>query len=375
MKRYLVAASGMSPQVITETLYALHMEGRMVDGIRIITTKEGKREINANLLNQEDGHYYRFCRDYGINPDTIDFQPKHIIAVKGEHGMELDDISTDEENEAFLRACMETAFELTGLTDTAVFFSIAGGRKTMGACLSVAAQCYGRPQDRIYHVLVSPEFESSRDFYYPPPESRVIELKDSKTREPFFKDTRYARITLVPMPFISVRRSLSHEMLKGPESPQALMLSLVRDPLPVLIVNLKEQKLIWKGKELDLRASWIALYAFFAMTKKEASCDKKNCHSCEECYKTYLEIDSESARIADYYSLTGLGRDKDEMSNSGIKQINAENLRVYRTKINKALEHSFGAHEIANLEISAHGKKPNTGYGILLDRERIRVVM
>ena len=136
MKRYLVAASGMSPQVITETLYALHMEGRMVDGIRIITTKEGKREINANLLNQEDGHYYRFCRDYGINPDTIDFQPKHIIAVKGEHGMELDDISTDEENEAFLRACMETAFELTGLTDANNGFNNHGcGTYLMVVCL------------------------------------------------------------------------------------------------------------------------------------------------------------------------------------------------------------------------------------------------
>ncbi|RKX57645.1 MAG: TIGR02584 family CRISPR-associated protein, partial [Thermodesulfobacteriota bacterium] len=42
---------------------------------------------------------------------------------------------------------------LTASKDTAVYFLIAGGRKTMSACLAVAAQFYGRPQDRVYHVL------------------------------------------------------------------------------------------------------------------------------------------------------------------------------------------------------------------------------
>ena len=32
----------------------------------------------------------------------------------------------------------------------------------------VTETLYGRPQDRIYHVLVSPEFESSGVFFYPP---------------------------------------------------------------------------------------------------------------------------------------------------------------------------------------------------------------
>ena len=72
---------------------------------------------------------------------------------------------------------MELAFLFSKDPETAVLFSIAGGRKTMSSCLTIAAQMYGIPQDRLYHVLVSPEFESNRDSYYPPKDSKSI--KDS----------------------------------------------------------------------------------------------------------------------------------------------------------------------------------------------------
>jgi CRISPR-associated protein Csx14 len=369
----------MSPQVITETLYALHMEGRMVDGIRILTTRQGKREINAALLNPEDGHYYRFCRDYGIDPDTIDFQPKHVIAVRGEHGMELDDIATDEENEAFLKACMEAAFELAADPARAVYFSVAGGRKTMGSCLTVAAQCYGRPQDRIYHVLVNPEFESNRDFFYPPPEPRLIELKDPNNRkETIFKSTEYARITLVPMPFISLRASLSDAMLNGPESPQALMLSLVRDPLPELVINLPDRKIVWKGMELDMRPSWLALYAYFALVKKDAGCDGRSCQGCRDCFtrfdRRFDEIEKARERIAGLYLKTDENRESDAVTKNGVMGLDVENFTQYRSKINSALVQRFGTGEATLLAIESCERNPSR-YGIPLDRERIRVVM
>jgi CRISPR-associated protein (TIGR02584 family) len=86
-------------------------------------------------------------------------------------------------------------FALTRDPESAVFFSIAGGRKSMGACLTIAAQLYRRPQDRLYHVLVSPEFESCRDFFYPPPESRPLTLY-YRLGQPYSKETRFARVTL-----------------------------------------------------------------------------------------------------------------------------------------------------------------------------------
>jgi hypothetical protein len=65
MKRILFAVCGLTPQVITETLYALLQQGRVPDAIRILTTREGKNAITAALLNPVDGAYYRFIRDKG----------------------------------------------------------------------------------------------------------------------------------------------------------------------------------------------------------------------------------------------------------------------------------------------------------------------
>ncbi|MBW2021016.1 MAG: TIGR02584 family CRISPR-associated protein, partial [Deltaproteobacteria bacterium] len=47
MKNILLAVTGLSPQVITETLFALHQQNRTVDAIHIITTRQGKEKINA----------------------------------------------------------------------------------------------------------------------------------------------------------------------------------------------------------------------------------------------------------------------------------------------------------------------------------------
>ncbi|MEF8766961.1 CRISPR-associated ring nuclease [Candidatus Accumulibacter contiguus] len=46
----------------------------------------------------------------------------------------------------------------------------------MGFFLGYALSLYGRPQDKLSHVLVSAPFESSLGFYYPTPSSHVLEL-------------------------------------------------------------------------------------------------------------------------------------------------------------------------------------------------------
>ena len=47
----LLAVTGMSPQVITETLYALHQQGRsMPENIYIITTAIGKKQALLTRL-------------------------------------------------------------------------------------------------------------------------------------------------------------------------------------------------------------------------------------------------------------------------------------------------------------------------------------
>ncbi len=346
----------------------------MVNGIRILTTREGKTAVNAHLLSPEDGYYYRFLRDYGIDRHAVDFAPRHVRAVQDGAGREIDDISGEEDNEIFLRACMEEAFALTGDPENAVYFSIAGGRKTMGACLAVAAQCYGRPQDRIYHVLVSPEFESNRDFFYPPLASAPVTLRD-RNGHPYQKETRYARVSLIPMPFFSIRERLAGRMLKEPEEPASLLLSVVRDKRPELVIDLPARKVIWKGVEMDVMPARLALYAFFALRKKDGACERRNCRGCEVCFFSNVEVQDRQEEIAALYRKIPGSREITDMKREGIAGLSAENFNMYRSKLNRDLKTSFGAHDLHILEIASRGCKPGVRYGLALDRERIRVVI
>lgn len=373
MKNVLLAVSGLSPQVITETLYALHQQQKRIDAVHIVTTRPGKEKINAFLLSPADGRYCQYLKEYGIDSSAIDFGFHNIHTIKNGHAVEIDDIEGEEENEMLLKKCLELAFALTRDPDTAVFFSIAGGRKTMSASLTLAAQMYGRPQDRLYHVLVSPEFESNRDFYYPPRKSVAIEITDKKGQRSL-KETRYAKVTLVPIPFVSVRDRIADDLLKQPSDPATLMLSLVREESPRLTVDLVNAKITYKNLEMDMMPARLALYAFFAMLKKNCSKDVKNCTNCSECYISFEGIEDAKDGIAALYRKIPGSRDLSEMSRTGIKALDIDNFRSARSKIGKDLARGFGLYATYDLAIEPFGKKPNTRYGLPIDKGRIKVI-
>jgi len=376
MKHILLAVTGLTPQVLTETLYALHQEDQAVQAIHVITTREGKEQINACLLSPTDGQYYRYLREYGISPPSIHFGTENIHVVKSRNGIEIDDIADEEDNERLLELCLSLTFQFTRDPGTAVFFSIAGGRKTMSACLMTAAHLYGRPQDRVYHVLVSPEFESNRDFFYPPQESTAIELTDRRG-ERYVKETRYARISLISAPFVSVRDRIVDDLLKEAQDPPTLMLSLIREEAPLLTVDLFSHKLIYKGRELDVAPTRLALYAFFAGIKKDCPFAERNCRHCTDCYLSAVAIEGHNDQIADWYKRIAAFRDFQAMreaSNGGILNLDYENFKSYRSHIRKDLEKGFGLAASRILEIASTGKRPDTRYGIPIEKERIRMI-
>lgn len=368
MKTILLAVCGLTPQVITETLYALHQQGKTVDAIRILTTREGKSACIAQLLGADDGHFYRYLDEYEIPRDSIDFSPRHVIAVTAPDGREIDDIDSEQENELFLRACMDHTFELTRDRDSAVFFSLAGGRKTMSACLSLAAQCYGRPQDRIYHVLVSPEFERCRDFYYPPIEPRQMQVQ-TRDRKPCVMNSNLAQVTLVPLPFFSLRDQLSDQMLKGPETPQTLMLSLVREDKGELLIDLLENKVIWKGVEAELSPACLAFYAFFAKAKKEDPCATETCRNCYKCYLKNYDVVDRRQEILDIYQKVKTR----EAENVGFSSLEIKRVREYKSKLKKELLNGFGPYEAEKIMIQSDGKR-FPSFGISVDRKKIKIV-
>jgi hypothetical protein len=254
-----------------------------------------------------------------------------------------------------------------------VYFSVAGGRKTMSACLTLAAQIYGRPQDRIYHVLVSPEFESNREFYYPPKKSRPIKLID-RMGQPYYKQTRFARINLIHLPFVSIRERLPVDLLEKPQHPGTILLSLIREDIATLTVNPAKRKIIYKTHELDMPPAWMAIYAFFVQQKKNCTRHLGSCGDCTECFLDLQSIFSRQNEITGFYRRICGTRPIEEMSDTGIINLNPENFNSYKGKIKAHLLKRFGPYALDLLEIAAVGNRPNTCYGIKMDKMKIEFV-
>jgi CRISPR-associated protein (TIGR02584 family) len=67
----------------------------------------------------------------------------------------LEDIVTEADNVAVADFITEKVRAVTADPEASLHVSIAGGRKTMGFYLGYALSLFGRPQDRLSHVLVS----------------------------------------------------------------------------------------------------------------------------------------------------------------------------------------------------------------------------
>jgi hypothetical protein len=66
-RRILLAVTGLTPQIVTETLYALAVAGRPVwvpTQVRILTTRQGQEEAERALLSDDPGWFRRLREDY-----------------------------------------------------------------------------------------------------------------------------------------------------------------------------------------------------------------------------------------------------------------------------------------------------------------------
>lgn len=206
-RRVLLAAAGMTPQVITETLFAL---GHLADPVfptevHVVTTTFGRERILLELLGEESPWFLRLYRDYPFPPPL--FEPSHIHVI-AHNGAPLRDIRDEAENAAAADAIAAQIRSLTADPECAIHISLAGGRKTMSYFAGAALSLYGRPQDRLSHVLVSDAFEANTQFFYPTPRQRVIYTRDNKPL-----DAAEAKVTLADIPFVRLRQWLPEDFL------------------------------------------------------------------------------------------------------------------------------------------------------------------
>ena len=201
MEHKLIAVVGNTPQVMTETLWALRVQCSVpIDEVFVMTTTMGKATCQQRLL--DEGRFEKMLVDYDVDPKVkFDADHDHIRVFKDAEGNFLDDIRTSEENRLARDQLFRWIEDWTQKDHVALHCSLAGGRKSMGYLLGAAIQFFGRPQDRLYHVLVTPpEIETNRDFFFPPVREEQVLTPDRQRIS-----TADVRIELAELPYVSVR--------------------------------------------------------------------------------------------------------------------------------------------------------------------------
>jgi len=260
-RRILLAVSGLTPQIVTETLYALAADEFapfVPTEVHLITSAEGARRAELSLLSDDLGWFHRLCADYHL--PGVRFDRSCIHTMRDAHGQPMNDIRTPADNRAAADFITAQVRSITADSGCALHASIAGGRKTMGFYLGYALSLFGRPQDRLSHVLVSEPFESSYDFFYPTPYSRVLQTRDGQ-----LADTAMAQVTLAEIPFVRLRHGLPTNLLAGVASFNDTVAAARAALAPAeLMLDLKRQRILAGGRNIALPPAELALLAVFA---------------------------------------------------------------------------------------------------------------
>ncbi len=268
-RRILVAVTGLSPQIVTETFYALavdsHIEAErfVPTEIHLITTAEGAERARLMLFEHEGGRFNQLCQEYGLDREAIDFGPHTIHIAPDGQGQPLHDINDQPSSAAVADLISEKLRQFTADEGCAIHASIAGGRKTMGFYLGYALSLYGRRQDRLSHVLVSPPFESDHQFYYPPAQPTTLIVKDRPVH------TSEAKILLADIPFVRLRESLPETLRQeGATFSEAVHSAQQAVPPLALELNPATRNITAAGESFSLGPVEFAFYWMLAARTK-----------------------------------------------------------------------------------------------------------
>jgi len=225
----LLAVTGMSPSIITETVWALANGSEQVIPARVIavTTTSGRERIEKQLFTpvarfggktawdvlrdalEKKGINLGNNLRFGTTSDDI----RVITSCKaGGRSEELQDIRNGRDNEATADFLLDQVRSIVENPDRPLIASIAGGRKTMGALLYACMTLIGREGDRLTHVLVSEPFETMSEFYFPGQPGGA--LQDHRSRMEY--DPSKAEVELADIPFVALRNLFYRELGRRP---------------------------------------------------------------------------------------------------------------------------------------------------------------
>lgn len=305
-KRVLLSVTGMSPAVVTETLYALVTEKQFVPTeIRVITTLQGKNKVLQALLGIEGGRKEKrgaleeFVQDYGekYGFDHIHFDENCIEIIENTENEKLPDIRTPQENEWAADQIVNLVRELCADENSQLHVSIAGGRKTMGFFMGYALSLYGRKQDSLSHVLVSEQFENLPSFFYPKPYSHIINNRDGKEL-----DAMNASVMLAEIPWVRLGLGVPDSLLENKTSYSESVKNaqlLLDEPSLTFLAPMEDRIVCFGSKEVKLAPRGYAFLLSLILAKyQEAEFGVRNEAKTVELYlAVYHELSANDEKM------------------------------------------------------------------------------
>ena len=382
MKNILLFSTGLSPQVVTESIYyhtQIRKPSLRIDAIHIITDAKCEPLVINELLPDNNGWLLKLANDYQINPSEVKLPLENIHILKDSSGKPLRDLLTVKENQAAVKIVFKLIRDLTTDDQTRLIASVAGGRKTMSVIVGQAMQFYAREQDLLTHVIVEDCIIGVKDFFYPTPISKKVKIKGK------IVDYHDVKIYLDEIPFIRLRPILGNFLM---ESTETSLISLVKsaqeqieDMLkPIKIsINQKAKQLSITGELVNLPAKNLAIYILLLklrMTKYKSDNNEPGYILTEKLIQEdslfeYLKIYESMYKSGNTY----VENERAKISNYKDRQMffTLKWLQETRSKINSVLKKSLPPHIFTICQIHSAGVRHSTCYGIPIHPGNINI--
>jgi CRISPR-associated protein (TIGR02584 family) len=294
-RQILFCTIGQTPQVVTETLWALKQREPpwVPDEIHIVTTTHSLERIRTTLQNPEGplatllgGQLppvtaYIPMRNGGARvypmPSANGRLP--ITTVAGDANNELiADVRSVEDAAIMGDVILQLMAEFVRDDSTQIHVSLAGGRKTTSAYALLAFALIGRPRDEASHVLVSPpEFEDNPEFWHPGQGGNIASRRvTGSSTEPspiVYLDPSIADISLIstPTPLLryEVRDAQAVERLRLPEIVKQINLAATLSSDPRIRLDTGGNIVVAADVSRQLGPKLFAIYRLIAVAWKE----------------------------------------------------------------------------------------------------------
>ena len=360
----LIILCGMTPAVITETVYALCHEQVAVapDEVIVITTTSGSKCIKQELF--DSGLWQRLRSELGLNENKIRFgassQYLKIIPSSHDDNADAGDIVSSADNAKAADFILAILRQFTENPDTSIVFSIAGGRKTMSALGALCMSLLGRDHDRICHILVNPPFDDPRlvpKFYWPPAVDTTYQLPDGSA----FKSAA-AQLSFCEIPFVCMRNLFKEKLSRLPGSYNDTVVlannTIGQLKLPDLVFNPNKQECLVGETAILLSPIEYLLYWLLAQRRKRGEEELNSTRLLEEITDLLEKVDRKQ--------IPWLRNCEDKLEERLAAKTADEYLRKVIYSLADKIRKAYPLHPAPLLPSNSRGK-----YGVRLDPAKI----